>query len=70
MTNFKYNKITNTTLKASGLLDTDDGTIEIDGEEKSLLNMISDFNGCIVDISVSVRTSEELGAPETNDIVE
>lgn len=70
MTNFKYNKITNTTLKASGLLDTDDGTIEVDGEEKSLLNMISDFNGCIVDISVSVRTSEELDVPETSDIVE
>ncbi len=63
MTNFKYSKTTNTTLKASGLLDTDLGTIEIDGEEKPLIQLIKDFNGCEVAISVSVKTTEELDKP-------
>lgn len=65
-TNYKYNKTVNTTLKLSGILDTDNGTIELDGEDKSLLNMISDFNGCAADITVSVKATEDLNLPEVD----
>lgn len=63
MANFKYNKSITTTLKACGLIDTDNGTIDIDGETKSILQLISDFNGCEAEISVRVKTDTELEAP-------
>lgn len=60
----KYNRTTTTTLKVSGFLNVVDGTIEIDGEIRKLLSMMSDFDGATVDISVKVKMDDELEVPE------
>ncbi len=60
---FKYNKTTTTTLKVGGILDTDRGIIDIDGDERNLFSLISDFNGADVEIVVKVKIDEELAAP-------
>ena len=48
MKSFVYERATTTTLKAVGVVDTDRGIIDIDGEEKSIATLLSDFNGATI----------------------
>jgi hypothetical protein len=63
MATFAYKKVTNTTLKACGILDTDNGTINVDDVEKSITTLLSDFNGAYVDLIVKTKDEEELNEP-------
>ena len=63
MSNIKYNRTTTTTLKVAGILDVANGVIDIDGEQRSLLAMMSDFEGAPVDITVKVKVDDELEVP-------
>lgn len=63
MNTFSYKKTTTTTLKATGFLDTDNMIIDVDGVDKDLSTLLSDFNGACVEISVKVKTDEELDEP-------
>lgn len=63
MANFVYKKATATTLKACGYIDTERGTIDIDGKEKTLLPLLSDFNGACVELTVKIKSEEDIEAP-------
>lgn len=63
MANFAYKKTTTTVLKVAGIIDTDKMTIDVDGEEKKLSTLLSDFNGGGVEINVKVKEEDELDEP-------
>ena len=45
MSNFSYKKTTTTAMKVAGIIDTDNMTIDVDGEVKKLATLFADFNG-------------------------
>jgi hypothetical protein len=57
---FKYTRTTVTKLSAVGLIDTDNGTIEVEGETKNLLELLKDFNGANISLAVQVREEIEI----------
>ena len=61
--NFAYKKITTTSMKIAGIIDTDNMTVEVDGEEKKLSTLLSVFNGGGVEINVKVKEENELDEP-------
>ena len=65
--NFVYKRTTQTAMKIAGVVDTDKMTIDIDGEEKRLATLLSDFNGSCVEINVKVKDEEELDEPVSKD---
>lgn len=50
-------------LKASGLLDINSMTIEVDGEEKKLSTLLREYDGCDIDFNISVKDEEDLTLP-------
>lgn len=64
MANFSYKITTTTTLKVCGVLDISKMVIEVNGEEKKLSTLLSDFNGGEIEINVKVKSEEELDPPE------
>ena len=68
MANFAYKKTTTTAMKVVGILDTDNMTVDVDGEEKKLATLLSVFNGGCVEINVKVKEENELDEPtESNE---
>lgn len=66
--NFAYKKTTTTSMKIAGIIDTDNMTVEVDGEEKKLATLLSVFNGGSVEINVKVKEESELDEPtESNE---
>ena len=63
MANFAYKKTITTAMKVAGILDTDNMTVDVDGEEKKLSTLLSDFNGCAIEINVKVKDEEDLDEP-------
>lgn len=63
MANFVYKKTETTSMKVVGSLDTDRMTIDVDGDEKSLSTLLSDFNGACMEINVKIKSEEELDEP-------
>lgn len=61
--NFTYKKTTTTAMKIAGIINTDTMTIDVDGEEKKLSTLLSDFNGSAIKINVKVKDKEELDEP-------
>ena len=59
----KYKTVTTTTLKVSGIIDADRGVIDVDGLEKNLMALLSDFNGGYVELSVKVKDESENDDP-------
>ena len=59
----KYKTVTTTTLKVSGIIDADRGVIDVDGVEKNLMALLSDFNGGYVELSVKVKDESENDDP-------
>jgi len=66
MANFVYKKTETTSMKVIGILDTDKMTIDVDGDEKSLVTLLSDFNGVCMEINVKTKSEEELDEPIAN----
>ena len=62
MANFAYKK-TVTSMKVAGIIDTEKMTIDIDGEEKNISTLLSDFNGAGVEINIKVKDEELLNEP-------
>ena len=55
-------------MKIAGIIDTDNMTVEVDGEEKKLATLLSVFNGGGVEINVKVKEENELDEPtESNE---
>nr|DAQ24591.1 MAG TPA: YonK protein [Caudoviricetes sp.] len=65
MANFVFKEIKQT---SAGIIDTDNMTVEVDGEEKKLATLLSVFNGGSVEINVKVKEESELDEPtESNE---
>lgn len=60
----KYTRNTTTSLKVVGTIDTDNETIEVDGEEKKITELLKDFNGAEIELSATVKESEDLTQSE------
>lgn len=66
--NFVYKRTETTAMKIVGIIDTDNMTIDVDGEEKKLATLLSVFNGGGVEINVKVKEENELDEPtESNE---
>lgn len=65
MANFLYKKTEVTSMKVAGILDIDENaiTVEIDGEDKNLATLLSDFVGANIEINVKTKNEEELEEP-------
>lgn len=63
MSNFTYKRTTTTSMKVAGIIDTDNMTIDVDGEVKKLSTLLSDFNGAGIEINVKVKDEEEIDEP-------
>lgn len=61
--NFTYKKTTTTAMKIAGIINTDTMTIDVDGEEKKLSTLLSDFDGAAIEINVKVKEENELVEP-------
>lgn len=68
MANFVYKKTITTSMKVAGILDTDNMTVDIDGEEKKLSTLLSDFNGAPMEINIKLKDEEELDEPKADEI--
>lgn len=66
MKSFSYKETKNTTLKVTGVIDTDMLTIDVDGYSKKLATLLSDFNGAVVELVVKVKEENELDEPTEN----
>lgn len=66
MSNFVYKKTEITSMKVVGIIDTDMMTIDVDGEEKSLATLLSDFNGGCIELNLKIKSEEELDEPVVN----
>lgn len=67
MANFVFKKTETTNMKIAGIIDTDKMTVDVDGEEKSLVTLLSVFNGTGVEIKVATKNEEELDEPTANE---
>lgn len=67
MANFVYKRANQTTMKATGFLDVQNMIISIDGEDKTLATLLSDFEGACVEITIKVKDEVELDEPSTSD---
>lgn len=67
MSAFSYKRTTTTAMKAVGSLDVENMTIEIDGDVKKLSTLLSEFNGCEIELDVKVKDTEEFDEPYSID---
>lgn len=63
MANFVFKETKQTSMKIAGIIDTDNMTVEVDGETKRLATLLSVFNGGGVEINVKVKEENELDEP-------
>lgn len=63
-TNLSYKLTKTKKLKACGLLDIDSMSLEINGEEKKLSTLLKEYDGCDIDLNITVKDEEELDLPE------
>lgn len=64
MANFVFKVTTTKKLKATGMLDLENMTIEINGEDKKLSTLLSEYDGYEVNLTVDVKSEEDLDMPE------
>lgn len=67
MANFTYKRTMQTAMKISGIIDTDKMTVTVDGIEKDISTLLSDFNGAEVEINIKTKDEEELDEPSSSD---
>lgn len=67
MANLVYNRSTTTSLKTAGLIDVENMTITVDGEDKKLSRLWKDFEGSEVEIVIKVKVDEDIPEPTASD---
>lgn len=67
MANLVYKRSTTTSLKTAGLIDVENMTITVDGEDKKLSRLWKDFEGSEVEIVIKVKVDEDIPEPTTSD---
>lgn len=60
---FSFKEVTTTTMKVTGMFDSDNMTIDVDGEMKKLSTLLSVFNGSTVDIQVKIKSEQDIDEP-------
>lgn len=60
MANYLYKKNTITTKKLAGIYDAEGGIINVDGEDKELLEELRDFEGAAIELVVKVKEETDL----------
>lgn len=63
MANFVFKETKQKSMKIAGILDSDNLTIAVDGEEKKLATLLSVFNDCDIEINVKIKEENELDEP-------
>ena len=63
MKNFVYKLTKTKKMKLAGMIDTDIMTINIDGEDKRLSTLLSEYNGCEIEMTINVKTEEDSDEP-------
>lgn len=67
MANLVYKRSTTTSLKTAGLIDVENMTITVDGENKKLSRLWKDFEGSEVEIVIKVKVDEDIPEPTASD---
>lgn len=67
MKNLQYKKVTTTTLKVGGILDADRMVVDVDGVEKDIKTLLSDFDGDCIELNVKVKDELELLEPSDSE---
>lgn len=69
MANFVYKKTETTSMKVAGILDINEDkiTVDVDGEEKNLATLLSDFVGGCIEINIKTKEEEELVEPTSDE---
>lgn len=63
MKNLQHKKVTTTTLKVGGILDADRMVIDVDGVEKDIKTLLSDFDGDCIELNIKIKDEMELEEP-------
>lgn len=63
MKNLQYKKVTTTTLKVCGFLDTNRMIVDVDGVEKDIKTLLSDFDGDCIELNIKIKDEMELEEP-------
>ena len=58
--NYTYKESKVTTKKLVGMYDAEKGIIEVDGEDKNLIDEMKDFEGAIVEVSIKIKQETDL----------
>ena len=64
---FSYKLTTTNAMKVAGIIDTDAMTMDVDGEEKDLSKLLSEYNGAIVELNVKTKEEQDLDEPDSSD---
>lgn len=67
MANLVYKRSTTTSLKTAGLIDVENMTITVDGEDKKLSRLWKDFESSEVEIVIKVKVDEDIPEPTASD---
>lgn len=67
MANLVYKRSTTTSLKTAGLIDVENMTITVDGEDKKLSRLWKDFEGSEVENVIKVKVDEDIPEPTASD---
>lgn len=67
MANLVYKRSTTTSLKTAALIDVENMTITVDGEDKKLSRLWKDFEGSEVEIVIKVKVDEDIPEPTASD---
>lgn len=63
MANFSYKHTETTAMKVAGIFDAKRMVIDVDGEEKPLSTLLSDFDGGAIEVNIKVKNEEDLTEP-------
>lgn len=64
---FSYKLTKTKTMKMAGILDCDNMTIEIDGVDKRLSTLFSEYDGLPIEFILKVKDEEDLDEPEDDE---
>lgn len=67
MKNLQYKKVTTTTLKVGGILDADRMIVDVDGVEKDIKTLLSDFADQCIELNVKIKDELELLEPSDSE---
>ena len=62
--NYTYKEYKTITKKISGVYDTDTHTIESEADKRDILKELEDFEGAVIEVSITVKEETDLSNEE------